>query len=61
MYSTLHLILLGSNQETGEDGIYSGSKITPSFSYVTERGKGMMEGAGGSKTAKSMSEYVHFN
>jgi hypothetical protein len=37
---------------------YSGRRITPSFSYVTERGEGEMERARGSKTANSLSEHV---
>jgi hypothetical protein len=35
---------------------YIGRKITASLSYVTERGGGKMERAGGSKTAKSLCE-----
>jgi hypothetical protein len=38
--------------------LYSGRRITPSFSYVTERGEGKMERGGGGKTAKSLSEHV---
>jgi hypothetical protein len=37
---------------------YSGYRITPSFSYVTERGEGKMERARGGKTAKSLFEHV---
>jgi hypothetical protein len=38
--------------------LYSGRNITASFSYITERGDGKMGRAGGSKTAKSLSEHV---
>jgi hypothetical protein len=35
-------------------GLYSGRRITLSFSYVTERGEGKMKRARKSKTAKSL-------
>jgi hypothetical protein len=35
-------------------GLYSGRRITLSFSYVTERGEGKMERARESKTAESV-------
>jgi hypothetical protein len=41
-----------------KDGMYSGHRITLSFGYVTERGEGKMERAGGSKTAKNLPEHV---
>jgi hypothetical protein len=43
------------------NSFYSERKITPSLSYVTERGEGKMERARGSKTAKSLSEHEKCN
>jgi hypothetical protein len=38
--------------------MYSGRKVTPSFSYVTEGGEEKMERTKGSKRAKCLSMYT---
>jgi hypothetical protein len=51
-----------SLHSTTRKSLHSGSKITPSMSYVTVRGEGgEVERRSGSKTAKGLSEHVPNN